>query len=161
MTHEQRPFGIGVVGAGMGAKPHALALNALRGTVEVRGVWRRNAAELAQFCTEYEFPAAPNYEALLDDPNIDAILVITPPNARTDIVRAAVAAGKHVLMEKPVERTLSAAEEIVAICANGGVKLGIIFQHRFRAASGALAEKVAAGDLGNLEAAHLVVPWWR
>jgi UDP-N-acetyl-2-amino-2-deoxyglucuronate dehydrogenase len=161
MAHEQKKFGLGVVGAGMAAKPHALALNALKDRIDVRGVWRRNRAELDQFCSTYGFPAAESYEALLDDPEVDAILVLTPPNAREDIVAAAAQAGKHVLMEKPVERTTAAAERIVASCDAAGVTLGIIFQHRFRAASMALAEKVASGDLGALQAVHLVVPWWR
>ena len=161
MAHEHRIFGLGVVGAGMAAKPHALALNALRDRIAVRGVWRRNRAELDQFCATYDFPAAESYEALLADPEVDAILVLTPPNAREEIVSAAAKAGKHVLMEKPVERTTAAAERIVASCDAAGVTLGIIFQHRFRAASMALAEKVRSGELGALYAVHLVVPWWR
>ena len=161
MGDEQGKFGLGVVGAGMGAKPHALALNALRDRIDVRGVWRRNRAELDQFCAEYGFPAAQSYEAMLADPAVDAILVLTPPNAREDIVAAAAQAGKHVLMEKPVERSTDAALRIVETCEREGVTLGIIFQHRFRAASKALAEKVASGELGPLQAAHLVVPWWR
>lgn len=161
MGNEQPRFGLGVVGAGMGAKPHAQALNALRDKVDVRGVWRRNRDELARFCATYDFPAAQSYDALLADPAIEAILVLTPPNAREDIVAAAVAAGKHVLMEKPVERSTEAAGRIVARCAGAGVKLGIIFQHRFRAASQALAEKVSSGEMGRLHAVHLVVPWWR
>lgn len=161
MANEHKRFGLGVVGAGMGAKPHALALNALRDTIDVRGVWRRNAAELEHFCAAYDFPAAESYEALLADPAVDAILVLTPPNAREDIVAAAARAGKHVLMEKPVERSTEAAERIVKLCDDAGVKLGVIFQHRFRAASKALAEQVASGTLGALCAANLVVPWWR
>lgn len=161
MVAEQKTFGLGVVGAGMAAKPHAQALNALRDRIEVRGVWRRNRAELDQFCTSYDFPAAPSYEAMLADPAIEAVLVLTPPNAREEIVAAAARAGKHVLMEKPVERTTAAAERIVASCENAGVTLGIIFQHRFRAASMALAQKLAKGELGALHAVHLVVPWWR
>lgn len=161
MAHEQARFGLGVVGAGMGAKPHAMALGALRDTLEVRGIWRRNADELARFCAEYDLPAASSYEALLADPAVHAILVLTPPNAREDIVAAAAKAGKHVLMEKPVERSTEAAERIVRICEEAGIRLGIIFQHRFRAASKALAEKVASGELGALRAVHLVVPWWR
>ncbi|WP_338721861.1 Gfo/Idh/MocA family oxidoreductase [Devosia sp. XK-2] len=161
MAHEQSKFGLGVVGAGMAAKPHALALNALKDRIDVRGVWRRNRDELDRFCAEYGFPAAQSYEALLADPAVDAILVLTPPNARQDIVAAAAKAGKHVLMEKPVERSTEAAERIVAACEDAGVTLGIIFQHRFRAASRALAEKVASGEMGALQAVHLVVPWWR
>ncbi len=158
---EQKRFGLGIVGAGMGAKPHALALQALADTVAVRGVYRRDAAELATFCQAYGFPMAPSYEALLADPEIEAILVLTPPNAREEIVAAAAKAGKHVLMEKPVERTIAAAERIVATCQDAGVTLGIIFQHRFRAASKALAAKIAAEEFGALRAVHLVVPWWR
>lgn len=161
MAHEHKKFGLGVVGAGMAAKPHALALNALGDRIDVRGVWRRNRVELSQFCEAHDLPAAPSYEAMLDDPAVDAILVLTPPNAREEIVAAAAKAGKHVLMEKPVERSTEAAERIVRDCEAAGVRLGIIFQHRFRAASMALADKVASGALGHLQAAHLVVPWWR
>lgn len=160
MAHEHR-LGIGVVGAGMAAKPHALALQALADRIEVRGVWRRDRAALAQFCDSYRFPAAQSYEDLLADPGVEALLVLTPPNVREELVAAAAAAGKHVLMEKPVERSTAAAERIVANCDAAGVTLGIIFQHRFRAASQALAQLVAERALGRLELVHLVVPWWR
>lgn len=158
---QSKKFGLGVVGAGMAAKPHAQALDALRDSIQVRGVWRRDAAALQQFCRTYDFPAAQSYEAMLADPDIDAILILTPPNAREALVEAAAKAGKHILMEKPVERTTEAAARIVSICEKAGVTLGIIFQHRFRAASKALAAKVASGELGALFSAHLVVPWWR
>lgn len=161
MASGQKRFGIGVIGAGMAAKPHALALKALEDRIDVRGVWRRDAAARQAFCAEYDFPAAPSFEALLADPGVEAVLILTPPNAREEIVAAAAAAGKHVLMEKPVERDTSAATRIVETCESAGVTLGVIFQHRFRAASQALAEKIAGGELGALFAVHLVVPWWR
>jgi UDP-N-acetyl-2-amino-2-deoxyglucuronate dehydrogenase len=160
MSADKR-FGLGVVGAGMGAKPHALALQALAGSVDVRGVYRRNRAELEAFCHTYGFPAADSYEALLADPDVEGVLILTTPNARQELVAAAAKAGKHVLMEKPVERTLEAAQRIVATCDAAGIKLGIVFQHRFRRASRYLAEAVAANRYGRLEAVHLVVPWWR
>lgn len=157
----QRRFDIGVVGAGMGAKPHAMALQSLGDSIAVRGVYRRNRAELESFCQTYGFPPAESYEALLADAEIEAILILTTPNAREELVAAAARAGKHVLMEKPVERTLAAAERIVASCDAAGVKLGIMFQHRFRRASRYLTEAVAENRYGRLEAVHLVVPWWR
>ena len=156
-----KPLGLGIVGAGMGAKPHALALQALRDEIAVRGVYRRDTAKRDAFCAEYGFPTADSYEAMLADPQIEAILVVTPPNAREDIVAAAARAGKHVLMEKPVERSTAAAERIVAGAAAAGITLGVVFQHRFRAASMALAEKIGAGAFGKLQVVHLVVPWWR
>ena len=154
-------FVLGVVGAGMGAKPHGLALRSLSDTIEVLGVYRRNRAELESFCTTYGLPAAESYEAMLADPRLDGVLVLTPPNAREEIVAAAAAAGKHVLLEKPVERSVAAAERIVDTCAKAGVTLGVIFQHRFRRASRFLAEAIAEDRYGRLEAVHLVVPWWR
>ena len=157
----QEPFGVGVVGAGMASKPHALALQALSGTVAVRGVFRRNAGERRDFCAAYGFPEAPALEALLQDPAVHALLVLTPPNAREQIVAAAAAAGKHVLMEKPVERTTEAATRIVETCEAAGVRLGVIFQHRFRAGSRQLAALLQDGSLGTLHAVHLQVPWWR
>jgi UDP-N-acetyl-2-amino-2-deoxyglucuronate dehydrogenase len=160
MSADKR-FGLGVVGAGMGAKPHALALQSLADSIDVRGVYRRNRAELETFCQTYGLPAADSYEAMLADPQVEAVLILTTPNAREALVAAAARAGKHVLMEKPVERTLAAAERIVDTCDAAGVKLGIIFQHRFRRASRYLAEAVAENRYGRLEAMHLVVPWWR
>jgi len=161
MADERGRIGLGLVGAGMGAKPHALALVALGDEVAVRGVYRRDKAAREAFCAEYGFPPAESLDALLYDPDIDALLVLTPPNAREEIVTAAAKAGKHILMEKPVERTTATAERIVSACEAAGVTLGIVFQHRFRAASQALAAAVAEKRYGALQAVHLVVPWWR
>ncbi|SFZ84219.1 Predicted dehydrogenase [Devosia enhydra] len=157
----KRRFGIGIVGAGMAAKPHALALKALSETVAVRGVYRRDAAARHAFAAEYGFPEAESLEALLADPETDAILVLTPPNARADIAAAAARAGKHILMEKPVERSAKAAADIVDLCAAAGVTLGIIFQHRFRDGAIRLKAMLDAGDLGPIHAVTLSVPWWR
>jgi predicted dehydrogenase len=161
MGDGQRRFGIGIVGAGMGAKPHALALQSLAQDIAVLGVYRRDPVQRAQFCQSYGFPEAQSYEALLADPQVEAILVVTPPNAREAIVAAAAKAGKHVLLEKPVERTLVAAERIVAMADAAGIKLGVVFQNRFRRASRYLAQAVAENRYGPLEAVQLVMPWWR
>lgn len=154
-------FGIGIVGAGMAAKPHALAFEALRESVDVRGVYRRDAEKRRVFAADYGFPEAESLEALLADPAIDGLLILTPPNAREEIVVAAARAGKHILMEKPVERTTLVAERIVNFCEESGVKLGIVFQHRFREGSLALKRLLADDALGQIAAVQLVVPWWR
>lgn len=154
-------FGLGVIGAGMGAKPHGLALQSLSDQIKVTGVYRRDREQLARFCQAYGLPVADSFEAILADPDTEAVLVLTPPNAREEIIAAAARAGKAVLMEKPVERTRAAAERIVALCDRAGVKHGVIFQHRFRRASKLLAEAIADSRYGALAAVHLVVPWWR
>ncbi len=157
----QQKFGIGIVGAGMAVTPHVRALKDLEKTIAVRGVYTRNKSNREAFAAEHGFAAVDSYEALLADDSVDAILLLTPPNARLELVRAAAQAGKHILMEKPVERTTEAAAEIVEICEQAGVTLGVIFQFRFREGSLAARELMTKGDVGPLANTVLVVPWWR
>ena len=152
---------LAVIGTGMAAAPHARALQDLSGGIEVRGVFSRNAEKRRAFADEQGFPAADSIDALADDPEIDAALLITPPNQRTDLVRRFAEAGKHILMEKPVERTTEAAGEIVRVCEANGVRLGIVFQHRYREASRKLKSLVDDGALGEIGLVRAEVPWWR
>jgi predicted dehydrogenase len=145
----------------MAARPHVAALRDLADRIDVRGVLTRDRERREAFCAEHGLPPAESLEALLADPELDAVVLLTPPNARAEIVEAAAAAGKHVFMEKPVERTTAAALRIVETCEAAGIKLGIVFQHRFREASLALRELLATGELGRIAAVHLTVPWWR
>ncbi len=93
------------------------------------------------------------------DPGIDFAIVTTPPNARADIVAALSAAGKPVLMEKPVERDLAGAAALVQMCEGRGVPLGIVLQHRARPVVADLRRVLPT--LGPLMAVEVNVPWWR
>lgn len=157
----ERKFGIGIVGAGAAIAPHVKSLKDLSDTIEVRGVFTRNKQRREAFAAEHGYTACESYEALLDDDGLDAILLLTPPNARVALVEQAAKAGKHILMEKPVERTTAVATQIVETCEAAGVKLGIVFQHRFREGSLAAKELLSNGKLGALASVFLVVPWWR
>jgi UDP-N-acetyl-2-amino-2-deoxyglucuronate dehydrogenase len=154
-------FGIAIIGTGMAAPPHARALRDLAGQVEVRGVYSRDHARRAAFAERFGFPAAASAEELAEDEALDAVILITPPNARLPLVRMFAAAGKHILSEKPLERTTAAAEEIVAVCERNRVRLGTVFQHRFRQASKALKRKIEEGELGYIGLVRASVPWWR
>lgn len=154
-------LGLAVIGCGMAARPHAAALRALSDLIEVRGVYARDAARCAAFAAEHGFPAAGSLDALVADPGVQAALILTPPNARADIVGAFARAGKPVLCEKPLERTVDAARALVETCEGAGVQLGVVLQHRFRQASQALAERLASGALGRIAVVAAEVPWWR
>lgn len=154
-------FGIGIVGLGAATMPHVKSLKELHETIEVRGVFSRNKARRDAFANEHGFPASDSYEAMLADDGLDAIILLTPPNQRMELVQMAAKAGKHILMEKPVERTTEAATQIVEICEKADVKLGIVFQHRFREGSIAAKNLLASGKLGRMATAYLMVPWWR
>jgi predicted dehydrogenase len=153
--------GIGVIGLGMASLPHGKSLMALDRRVVVHGVFSPSAERRLSFSKRFSMPARDHVEAILDDSAIDAVILLTPPNARQELVEALAARGKHILMEKPVERTTAAAMGLVQLCEAAGVKLGIVFQHRFRDASLTLKRTIEAGDLGDLQAVQLAVPWWR
>jgi predicted dehydrogenase len=152
-----------VVGLGMASKPHMLSLRdlAAEGKVEVSGVFGRDAGRRETFARAHGVPALASLVAIAADREIDAVLLLTPPNARVDEVKLLAGAGKQILMEKPVERTTKVAEEIVGICERAGVTLGIVFQHRLRPASLALKALLESGRLGKIALVRLEVPWWR
>ncbi|MEO1103331.1 MAG: Gfo/Idh/MocA family oxidoreductase, partial [Pseudomonadota bacterium] len=69
--------------------------------------------------------------------------------------------GKPILMEKPIERTLDAAQAIVGTCAQAGVPLGIVLQHRMRPSALELKRVLEADELGEIASVEITVPWWR
>ena len=150
-----------IIGLGMAVTPHAKSLVDLRDRVEVARAYSPTAGRRDAFAVRFGFPVTNDLDAIVDDPSIDYAVLLTPPNARIELVRRLAGAGKHILMEKPVERTTAAAEEVVEAAERAGVTLGIVLQHRFRAVAERLGERLASGALGTLAAASITVPWWR
>ena len=123
-----------LIGLGMVSKTYADAfLNSDR--VTLGPVYARSAEARAAFLAQHPglgAVGADSIEEIAGDPSVDFAIVTTPPNARAEIVDLMCRAQKPILMEKPVERTLAAAQAIVETCENQGVPLGIVLQHRAR-----------------------------
>jgi predicted dehydrogenase len=98
---------------------------------------------------------------LLARPGLDAVLLLTPPDAREPFIERLAAAGLHILCEKPLERTTAAARRIVTACGTADVCLGVVFQHRFREGVERLRTLLDAGAMGEIAHVELAVPWWR
>ncbi len=155
-----------LIGAGMVAATHVAAIAAAGPAITLRGVCARTPGSARDFADRHA-PAGSDWwiyddvAAVAADRDVDMVIIATPPNARAGLIAPLAAAGKHILLEKPVARTLAEASDVVAICAAAGVTLGIVFQHRMRAASRRAAALVASGRLGALGLAQIEVPWWR
>ena len=150
-----------LIGLGMVAGTYGDAIRNSR-TVSLSKVHARSPEARAAFLAEWpdlNAVAAGTIEDIAADPDIDFVILATPPDARADIVARMVEAGKPVLMEKPVERTLAAAAAIVETCEAAGLPLGIMLQHRARPAAADLRR--TAGSLGELLVVEINVPWWR
>lgn len=152
---------IGIVGLGMALKPHALSLKDLADRVEVAAAFAPSAARREEASNAWGMPVVDSLDRIMADRSIDTVLILTPPWTHTDLVNQAAAAGKHVLLEKPVEANAARATAIVEACGRAGVRLAIVFQHRFRPAALELAKLVRGGKLGKLLSASATIRWWR
>ena len=150
-------FRVGIVGLGMAVTPHAKSLLDLKDRVQVAYAFSPSQERRTKFAERFPFPQCDRLETILDDRAIDAVLVLTPPNTHLDIVSRCAAAGKHVLLEKPLEISTAQAEQMVQACNK--VKLGVVLQHRFRPAAEKLREKLP--ELGKLVSASAAIPNWR
>src|SRR5437879_1214416 len=87
------------------------------GGIEVRSVCRRSGEDVTEAARHHGVLAAPSYQDILADPAIDAVFVASPSEAHREHCEAALAAGKHVLVEKPLADTPEDAAAIVAAAA--------------------------------------------
>lgn len=152
---------VAVVGAGQACTPHLQSLKDLDSELELAWVVARSASKLAALSLPAGTRTSTRLEDILEDASIRAVLVLTPPNTHGDIVQRLARAGKHVLVEKPLDVSLAKAQQMVDICEQSGVKLAVMLQHRMRDASLALARLIQDGALGQLLSASASIRWWR
>lgn len=156
-----------LIGLGMVAETHVEAIAATAGRIGLAGVFARHPDRAARFAQRVAptLQSAPQVYAsvaeIAADPVVDFVILATPPDARAEAVAILAAAGKPILMEKPIERTAAAATALVETCERAGVPLGIVLQHRMRESGQRLAALLAEGALGDLGLVEIAVPWWR
>ena len=148
---------VGIVGLGMAVTPHAKSLLDLKERAEVAYAFSPSRERRAKFGERFPFPQCDRLETILEDRSVGAVLILTPPNTHLDIASRCAAAGKHVLLEKPLEISTARAEQLVQACRK--VKLGVVLQHRFRPAAEKLRELLP--KLGKLVSASAAIPNWR
>ena len=152
---------LAVIGAGLSSAPHFRSLEDLSSEVDVAWVYGRSAERLEAVSVPPGAKKTTYLENILDDAGVKAVLVLTPANTHLDIIQRVARAGKHVLVEKPLEINLDRANALVEACEASGVTLGIMLQHRLREAAHGLARLIKTGELGQLISASASVRWWR
>ena len=156
-----KKIGIALVGLGPGAEPHLASLAALNDQVELRwGVTRSGNLRREGLLPSGTRLTADLGEALADA-QVDVVVLATPANTHLALARQTLAAGKHTLVEKPLDVSLQRAEELVQLAEASGLCFGVVLQHRFRPGAVRLRALLASGALGELQAGMLQVPWWR
>lgn len=152
---------IALIGLGMAVAPHAKSLIDLEDRVEVAAAFSPSEGRRKAFGEKFSFPQADRLDAILADKSIEAVAILTPPNTHLDLVRSCAQAGKHILLEKPLEVSTARAVALVEAAGRAGVTLGVVLQHRFRPAGMKLRAMIAAGELGRIVGCSTVIRLWR
>lgn len=155
-----REYGWGIAGCGVIAPTHAAAVTELPNAhlVAVTDVVPEKAKALA---AEHGAAWDAGLDALLARPDIGVVSVCVPSGLHADVGSRAAEAGKHLVIEKPLEITVAATDRLLAAAASAGVQLTVISQHRFDAGPRRLRELVDAGRLGRLVLGEAVIKWYR
>ena len=158
MTVEKLRFGI--LGCGVIGPHHARAIAGLQSAelVAVADVVPELAEKLAG---EYGCSPYPSLEEMLSSVDLDAVCVCTPSGMHAEDAITALEAGKDVVIEKPVDVTLKAADRLLEVQRATGGKVAVVSQHRFDAATQAVHEAVGRGEFGRLTSGSAEVRWWR
>jgi predicted dehydrogenase len=152
------PVRIGILGASVHA-PTTLITPA-RGNPEVvvAAVASRDNARAAAFATEYGIARVhDSYEALISDPDLDAVYVVLPTSVHGRWTRAALAAGKHVLCEKPFTANAAEARDIAELAASSDRVVMAAMQYRYHPLTLRAEEIIASGELGTLQRVEIAM----
>lgn len=152
---------VGVVGSGfMGRTWSEVAANHADGTTLVAVAGGRRAEALA---ADYGVPCDPSPEALIARADVDLVILSSPPAVHMLQTLAAAAAGKHVLVEKPMAQDAGESAAMVDACRAAGVRLSVVSQHRFRDTPAAARKLIADGAIGDVRMIRLTgaeIGWW-
>jgi|TARA_R100000501_G_scaffold17919_1_gene34982 predicted dehydrogenase len=168
----ERQPGAVVVGTGFGLFTHVRALR-LAG-FEVRAIVGRDRARTQERAAPLDIPLATDrLEEALEDPENKVVTVATPPHAHHSPVMAAIAAGRHIVCEKPFARDLDQAREMLATAREAGIIHMLGAEFRFDSAQALLRRVVRSGAIGEplqflrifhqpglQDPAEALSPWW-
>lgn len=153
-------IGFGIVGCGMIAKFHARAIAEITGAKLV-ACFNRTAPKAEAFAAEFGGQAYTDLDAMLARDDLQIVTICSPSGAHMEPTISAARAGKHVIVEKPLDVTLERCDAMIRACDEAGVKLATIFPSRFHKSSQLLKEAVDAGRFGKLTLGDAYVKWFR
>lgn len=151
---------VGIVGSGFMGATHAAAWS--QTPVKLAGVLSVDVDKARRLADQYQARAYDNLDALIRD--VDVIDVCTPTHLHHDVVVRAAAAGKHIICEKPLARTVAQAQAIIAACEKAGVQLLVAHVVRFFPEYALAKAAVERGDIGQVAVVRLTrcssLPGW-
>jgi predicted dehydrogenase len=153
-------IGFGIVGTGSIARHQARALAEVEGAAAV-AVLSRDPERAAAFAEEFELEPYVDLTAFLAASSLEAVSVCSPSGAHLEYIEAAATAGKHVIVEKPIEITAERCDRIVGIAETSGVAVAGIFQSRYYHNAREVKQAIEQGRFGRLTMGDAYVKFYR
>ncbi len=151
---------IGIVGLGNIADIHAQAIKETS-NAELISAYSSSEDKAGAFADKYSINGFSDWDKFINDPNLDAVSICTPNGTHLDFGEKAAKAGKHVIVEKPIEVTLERARKLIDVCRENDVQLAVIYQTRFMDKIGELKHFIDNGSLGKPVMGDAYVKWYR
>lgn len=148
MSDIDRPVGLAIVGAGLMGTQHARSAASCR-AVELVGICAADEEQATKLATAHGVERFSAYEDALADDRVEAVLIATPTSSHEELALAALDAGRHAFVEKPVTRTLEAALELRTRARAAGRVLGVGHVIRYFPEYRAIADAIERGDVGT------------
>lgn len=137
---------IGIVGSGFMGTTHAAAW--VKTPVQIAGICSVDQTKAKKLADQYGVKIYPTFDELVQD--VDVVDICTPTHLHHEMVLQAAAAGKHIVCEKPLARTVAQGKEMIDACERAGVKLLVAHVVRFASAYVQAKAAVERGDVGNV-----------
>jgi UDP-N-acetyl-2-amino-2-deoxyglucuronate dehydrogenase len=151
---------IGLIGGGNISSTHARAALAIPG-VKITAVYGTNEDKVNRLSGDSGAKPYDEFERFLTHRPMDMVVIGSPSGLHASQGIAAARQGLHVLVEKPIDITLDRADALISVCQQAGVKLGVIFQDRFKADICRLRQFIQNGSLGKPLLVDARVKWYR
>lgn len=142
-------YGVGIIGCGNISNNHAEALR-LIDCARIVAVSSRNERKARDSAKSLACEYHTDYKEMIARDDIDLVILCTPNKTHASIGIDAAKAGKHVIVEKPIDSQLETADALIRCCREQKVKLTCIFQHRFDPSVVKLKEAIVANQLGKI-----------
>ncbi|WP_316812698.1 Gfo/Idh/MocA family oxidoreductase [Pedobacter heparinus] len=157
---EDKVIGFGIVGTGAIAGIHAQAIGAIT-NAKLLGAYSLTKAKVTEFAGLYNCAAYNSLDEMLQTEGLDIVCICTPSGAHLEPALKSIAAGKHCLIEKPIEVTLEKTDQIIAAAKQKNVQVAVVFPTRFYPASQHLKQAIDSGRFEKLALASSYVKWSR
>ena len=150
----------GIVGAGLIGQVHAEALAGVD-RAELRAVYNRSSARGKALADRFHVSWYSDYGRFLARDDLDAVIICTPSGTHADFAIPAAEAGKHLVVENPLEITAERCGLIIKAAKKNGVLLAVIFQNRFKDAVQVTRQALEEGRFGRLVLGDAHIKWYR